>query len=141
MDNKLAQDALAYKRHKLVSFPQKSEILQECSYPCGVLWTIRGRHTALIKPRHQETQARSRSKDEVTERRRGETMIFQSSCWSSGNMQPGQDAVSRTVEDDINPPETVFLLGNYQRKGESLPGRRSTFWEMGFLSSKVGLAC
>ena len=26
MGNKLSQDALAYKRHKLVSFPQKSEI-------------------------------------------------------------------------------------------------------------------
>lgn len=38
-------------------------------------------------------------------------MIFQSSCWSSGNMQPGQDAVSHTVEDDINPPETVFCWG------------------------------
>ena len=52
-------------------------------------------------------------------------------------MQLGRDAVSRTVEDDINPQETVFLLGTYQRKGDSLTGRRSTFWEVGFLSSKV----
>ena len=56
-------------------------------------------------------------------------------------MQPGQDTVSLRVEDDINPQEAVFWLGTHYRKGDSLTGRRFTFWEVGFLYSQVGLAC